>query len=180
MRRQIRKYLPDHKIIRGNPWFAPFANSLLHPRLWHLNRHSVAGGVAAGLFCGLIPGPFQMLGAAICAVVFRVNLPLALLVTVYTNPLTIVPLYIVAFAIGQGVLVENGHAFVAPPEFGDHGLLVWTEHLIEWMIGLGAPLALGLVLLASGLAVAGYFLVRLAWRFYLIRAWRKRGRRIRR
>ena len=88
----------------ANRWLAPFENTLLHPRLWDLNRHSAAGAVAAGLFCGLIPGPLQMLGAAICAVVFRVNLPLALLTTLYTNPFTIVPLYIAAFAIGQWVL----------------------------------------------------------------------------
>ncbi len=37
-------------------------------------------------------------------------------------------------------------------------------------------LALGLVLLASGLALAGYVLVKLAWRIYLVRAWRQRGR----
>ena len=74
MRRQIRHYLPDHEAIRGNRWLRPFQNTLLHPRLWDLNRHSAAGAVAAGMFCGLIPGPLQMLGAAICAVVFRVNL----------------------------------------------------------------------------------------------------------
>ena len=54
--------------------------------------------------------------------------------------------------------------------------MAWTHALIEWMIGLGAPLALGLTLLASGLALAGYFLVRLAWRIYLVRAWRRRRR----
>ena len=68
MRRYLRKYLPDHETIRNNPWLRPFESSLLHPRLWHLNRHSAAGAVAAGLFCGLIPGPLQMLGAAISAV----------------------------------------------------------------------------------------------------------------
>jgi uncharacterized protein (DUF2062 family) len=102
MRRQLRKYLPDHEAIRGQPLAAPFENTLLHPRLWDLNRHSAAGAVAAGMFCGLIPGPLQMLGAAICAVVFRVNLPLAMLTTLYTNPFTIVPLYVVAYAIGSG------------------------------------------------------------------------------
>ena len=96
MRKHLKKYLPDHEAIHGNRWLRPFRNSLLHPRLWHLNRRSAAGAVAAGLFCGLIPGPLQMLGAAICALVFRVNLPLALLVTLYTNPFTIVPLYVLA------------------------------------------------------------------------------------
>lgn len=177
MRRQIRKFLPDHEAIRTNRWLAPFENTLLHPRLWHLNRHSAAGAVAAGMFCGLIPGPLQMLGAAICAVIFRVNLPLAMFTTLYTNPFTIIPLYIVAFALGQWALPGEDRRFVAPPELGAAGLVAWIHALIDWMIGLGAPLAVGLVLLASGLAVAGYFGVRLAWRIYLVRAWHRRSTR---
>ena len=178
MRRHIQKVLPDHDAIRSNRWLAPFENTLLHPRLWHLNRHSAAGAVAAGMFCGLIPGPFQMLGAAICAVVFRVNLPLAMLTTLYTNPFTIVPLYIVAFALGQWALPGESRLFVAPPEPGEAGVIAWIRALIDWMIGLGTPLALGLVLLASGLAFAGYVAVRVAWRLYLVRAWRQRHRRL--
>ncbi|MDP2134632.1 MAG: DUF2062 domain-containing protein [Sulfuritalea sp.] len=177
MRRHLLKLLPDHEAIRGNRWLAPFENTLLHPRLWHLNRRSAAGAVAAGLLCGLIPGPLQMAGAAICAVTFRVNLPLALLTTLYTNPLTIVPLYIAAYSIGQWTLPGAHHAFVAPPEFGDAGLAAWIRALIDWMLGLGAPLALGLVLLAGGLSIAGYFLVRMMWRFYLVRAWHRRRER---
>ena len=176
MRREIRKFLPDHEAIRSNRWLRPFENTLLHPRLWDLNRHSAAGAVAAGMFCGLIPGPLQMLGAAICAVVFRVNLPLAMLTTFYTNPFTIVPLYIVAYAIGQWVLPGPGQRFVPPPDWGDESFTAWIGILIDWMAGLGAPLALGLVLLASGLALAGYALMQMAWRIYLMRAWRHRRR----
>jgi uncharacterized protein (DUF2062 family) len=177
MHRHIRKVLPDHEAVRGNRWLAPFENTLLHPRLWHLNRRSAAGAVAAGMFCGLIPGPLQMLGAAICAVAFRVNLPLAMLTTLYTNPFTIVPLYIAAFGIGQWALPGEHDRFVAPPEPDAAGLIAWMQALIDWMIGLGAPLALGLVLLALGLALAGYLLVRIAWRIYLVRTWHQRRRR---
>ncbi|MFA6064135.1 MAG: DUF2062 domain-containing protein [Gallionella sp.] len=177
MRHKLRQYLPDHEAIRSNRWFAPFETTLLHPRLWHLNRRSVAGAVAAGMFCGLIPGPFQMLGAAICAVIFRVNLPLAMVTTFYTNPFTIVPLYIVAFAIGKWALPGEHKQFVAPPELGESGLIDWMHALIHWMAGLGTPLALGLVLLASGLAVVSYFAIRLGWRIYLIRTWHQRHHR---
>lgn len=183
MRKWLRRYTPDHAAVHGNRWLAPFKNTLLHPRLWHLNRHSVAGAVAAGLICGLIPGPFQMLGAAICAVLFRINLPLALITTLYTNPLTIVPLYLLAFALGRHVLGLFGHAggrFVAPPGYGDAGaesLLDWIGALWDWMIQLGAPLAIGLPLLAVLLAVCGYLVVRVAWRIHLMHAWRERRRR---
>lgn len=182
MRKHLRKYLPDHQSISANRWLAPFHNTLLHPRLWHLNRRSAAGAVAAGLFCGLIPGPLQMLGAAICAVIFRVNLPLALFTTLYTNPLTIVPLYLVAFTLGKLALGEMAHGeFIAPPDYGDAGLLAWIGQLADWMIGLGKPLALGLLLLASLLALLGYLAMRLFWRFHLTRAWRRRAhsRRVR-
>lgn len=177
MRKHIRKFLPHHEAVHGNKWLAPFANTLLHPRLWHLNRHSAAGAVAAGLFCGLIPGPFQMLGAAICALVFRVNLPLALITTLYTNPLTIVPLYVAAYELGKWALPGEGGRFVAPPEYAAEGLIAWLHELIDWTVHLGRPLAAGLLLLAALLAFAGYLAMRLAYRLYLVHHWRQRTAR---
>lgn len=173
MRRHLRKYLPHPDSISDNRWLRPFRSSLLHPRLWHLNRHSAAGAVAVGLFCGLIPGPLQMIGAAIGALVFKVNLPLAMLVTLYTNPLTIVPLYLVAYEIGRLAIGDSGH-FVPPPDLDFSNLASWAHATMEWMFGLGKPLGIGLPLLASLLAVAGYFATKAAWRIWLIRAWRRR------
>ena len=176
MRKHLKRYLPNHEAVHGNRWLRPFRNSLLHPRLWHLNRHSAAGAVAAGLFCGLIPGPLQMLGAAICALVFRVNLPLAMFVTLYTNPFTIVPLYLVAYQIGR-LATGDSAGFVTPPDFEMTRFIEWTQAMQTWMIGVGKPLGIGLVLLATLLAMAGYVLTRAAWRFWLIRAWRRRQAR---
>lgn len=114
-----------------------------------------------------------MLGAAICALVFRVNLPLAVFVTLYTNPFTIVPLYIVAYQIGRFAIGES-NGFVAPPDFNASDLIGWTTAMQGWMLGAAKPLGIGLVLLASGLAVVGYIATRAAWRAYLIAAWRRR------
>lgn len=178
MRKQLQKYLPDGDAIRNNRWLRPFGNTLLHPRLWHLNRHSAAGAVAVGLFCGLIPGPFQMLGSALCALLWRVNLPLAMIVTLYSNPLTIGPLYLVAFWLGKLALTlvgQNAAAQFAPmPELQGGDWLGWFVALTDWVIGLGLPLALGLPILGGLLAIAGYVFMRFAWRYYLIRAWRRR------
>jgi uncharacterized protein len=177
MRRLLKRHLPDHESLAANRWLAPFGSTLFHPRLWHLNRHSAAGAIAVGLFCGLIPGPFQMLGAAICCLLFRVNLPLALFTTLYTNPLTIVPLYILAFAIGEWILGNGSGHFTEPPEWGPASLWSWLEALAHWMAGLGRPLFLGLIVLAFSLSLTGYLLTRIAWRAHLIHNWNKRRSR---
>lgn len=176
MRKHLKKYLPDHSAVRDNRWLRPFQSSLTHPRLWHLNRHSAAGAVAAGLACGLIPGPFQMFFAALCALVFRVNLPLAMLVTLYTNPLTLVPIYLLAYRLGR-LATGDGETFIAPPDFDPAAMLAWLQAMLGWIAGVGKPLGIGLVLLAIGLAPIGYFVVQAAWRYYLIAAWRRRRQR---
>ncbi len=177
MRRTLRSLIPSHEAIHGSPWLRPFRKTLLHPRLWHLNRHSAAGGVAVGLFCGLIPGPFQMLGAAIACVLWRVNLPLAMITTLYSNPITIVPLYIAAYAMGAILLGQSPSGFVHPPEMNGMGFIEWSQTLLPWAVGLGKPLLFGLVVLAMTLAVAGYLSVRATWRIWLIRTWRTRNAR---
>lgn len=127
-----------------------------------------------GLFCGLIPGPLQMLGAALLAVLFRVNLPVALFVTLYTNPFTILPLYLLAYQLGAWVSgTEMDAAFTALPELHWHD---WFWPLIQWMSSLGHAFAIGLPLLALLLAMSGYILTRIAWHGWIL--WRLRQRRL--
>src|SRR5436190_16126595 len=176
-RKFFRKYLPSHEAIRNNRYIARFGTLLHHPNLWHLNRHSVAGGVAIGMFSGLVPGPLQMLTAAILAVPLRVNLPVALATTLYTNPLTIGPLYVIAYWIGTLFVPGDGAPFSHPPGFDWSNLGAWLRALLEWSLSLGKPLAVGLVALAAGLAIAGYVVVQLAWRVHVVLAWRRRKAR---
>lgn len=177
-RKYIRKVIPDVAKVREVKGLSMFGDSLFHPALWHLNRRSAAGGVAVGLFCGLIPGPLQMLSAAIVCVFLRVNLPLALVTTLYTNPLTIVPLYLVGYQIGGFIL--GAHGVAKPPTLPDWdwtNMVASMEAMSRWMMGLGAPLALGVFVLASILAALGYVTVRGIWSVYLRRAWHARRER---
>lgn len=175
-RKFFRKFLPSHESIRQHRHIARFGSLLHHPNLWHLNRKSVSGGVAAGLFAGLVPGsnPVQFAAAAILAVAFRVNLPVAVIVTLYTNPFTIVPLYILAYGIGSLFFSGNESALSYPPAVDWSQLGVSIEAYFTWLLALGKPLALGLFVLAAGLAVVGYVAVQLAWRVHTILAWRRR------
>jgi uncharacterized protein len=176
-RKFFRRYLPDGDTVRAYRYLAWLGRWLHHPNLWHLNRHSVAGGFAIGLFAGLIPGPLQMITAALIAVPLKKNLPVALLTTLYTNPFTIVPLYLLAFAYGRLLLGAGHHPVVVEPYDWDWShSLDSLQGLAHWMLSLGPPLAVGLVALALTLAAAGYFAVQIAWRAYVVIAWRHRAR----
>jgi len=177
-RKFFRRFLPTHSSISANPWFVRFGGRLQHPNFWHLNRHSVAGGVAVGLFAGLVPGPLQMLVALLLAIPLHVNLPVALLVTLYTNPLTIVPLYLLAYQYGA-LLIGHSADDVAVKTFEMDWLNLADSMraLGHWCLSLGKPLALGLPALALTLAGIGYFGVKLAWRVHVTLAWRARRAR---
>ena len=179
-RKFFKKYLPSHESIRENRFVGLFGTWLHHHNLWHLHRRSVAGGVAVGLFAGLIPGsnPVQFFFAALLAIAFKVNLPVAVATTLYSNPLTILPIYIAAYAIGAFV-TGNGSDSMPQTELHlmDKSIQDWVPAMIDWVVSLGKPLLVGLLLLAMLLSVGGYFLVRGAWRVYIVLEWRKRSRR---
>ena len=174
-RKLFKKYLPSHESIRKNRFVAVFGKTLHHHNLWHLHRRSVAGGVAVGLFSGLIPGPLQIIAAVLLSVAFKVNLPVAAVTTLYTNPLTIVPLYLLAYQMGAFFTGANNNGGIkATLDLDNKGISEWLPAFMEWLGSLGKPLAVGLPLLALLLAFAGYFIVLGAWRMHVVHSWRKR------
>lgn len=174
MRKFFRRFLPSHDAVKSQRWLQPFADWLHHPNLWHLHRRSVAGGVAVGLFCGLIPGPLQMIFAALLAVLFRVNLPVAAFTTFYTNPFTILPLYALAYELGSWVNGVPGGVKLAKLSFPEMQWDDWVGKLWDWLVMLGEPILIGLPLLAASIAVIGYVSVRVAWRVAVVLRWRAR------
>lgn len=158
-RRIIKRYLPDHGKFREHPHLRRFGARLQDGNLWHLNRHSVSGGVALGLFCALLPLPLQMLIAGGLAIWLRVNLPISVILVWITNPLTIGPVWYISYRVGTWLLD-------LPPrdidfELSFHSLLVTMQ-------GVWKPLLLGSVVLGALLALLGFLLVRLAWRLYVV------------
>ncbi len=180
LRKYLRRVLPSHQSILDNRYIARFGHRLQHHNLWHLHRRSVAGGVAAGLFAGLIPGsnPVQFAAGTLLAIAFKVNLPLSTLVTLYSNPLTIVPLYWLAFKLGQLVLwQDNGELPAMAMGLEGKGFTEWFPTALNWITSVGKPLLIGLPLLAIALALIGYFVTDWAWRLGVMWQWRQRKNR---
>ena len=141
------------------------------PYFWTLNRRQAAVSVAVGLFCGLMPGPTQMISALMVAYFLRTNLPVAVFSTLYTNPLTYMPLYFLAYQIGARLLGTEAGAELVFPEWQNGHFFADAWH---WLLGAGKPLLVGVPTLGALLAVAGYFIVLGLWRLNTARQWQRR------
>lgn len=156
--------------------------------LWHLNRHSVAKGLAAGLWWAWIPIPAQTVGACGTAWKVRGNLPLAFAMCWVSNPLTMFPAIYICYKIGLLVtgqpglpnFVETLKSIFAQAEAAGwwHGVKK-LAHFGWENLGVLWPFWVGCVVFSSLNALAAYFGVHALWRWNLVRRWRKRGHHIR-
>lgn len=176
-RKYFRKYLPDHATIRDHRHLRWAGSWLKHPNLWHLNRASVAGGVAVGMIGALVPGPVQMLSAALLALLFRVNLPVAMATTLISNPLTWPFIILAALFIGEFLLgtEATGSPINIHFDWSDWG--AFLPEFWHWLLSLGEAFLLGEIILAGILAVLGYSAVHIAWRLYLLAYLKRRRQR---
>jgi uncharacterized protein len=129
--------------------------------LFAFNRRPLAMGVAIGLFCGLIPGPLQVAATIVMCSLMRGNIVAGVVTTFYTNPLTIIPLYILAFHIGDYLL--PGVYTLQPFADVKFGGIEWISAVSSWVQTLGWPLAVGLPVMGLWFAVNGFWLVNYLW-----------------
>ena len=164
-RRIIKRYMPDPEFIRSHKHLR-FLGTLLHdPNILHLNRRSVSGAFAVGLFMAFVPVPFQMVLGAVGAIVARVNLPISVALVWLTNPLTMGPMYYFCYKVGAWTL-------------GTPPLNITFEFTPEWMLQelshIWQPFLLGCFLTGLGSAVLGYASIRLLWRLHVQHSWKQR------
>jgi len=112
------------------------------------------------------------------AIVFKGNIPIAVLIILCPGSLTIVPIYLAAYAIGEFV-ISNSTIEMPQVELSilDKNMVEWFSTMINWMASLGKTLLTGISILAILLSVIGYFTAHAVWRLYVIYAWRKRVQR---
>lgn len=138
------------KDVLANRYLQIFGDVLHNPNLWHFNRRSVANATAIGLFCAYLPMPFEMLAAALGAILFSGNLPLAIAWVWISNPVTWIPLYTPAYLLGNWLLDKEaataGH--------------VTMNVLIESY----AALWLGCLIIGTVASICGWIIVHQLWR----------------
>lgn len=150
----LKRYLPDPAKIKNIKALAFLGDKLHSPNLWHLNRRSVARAFAVGLWAMYTPPlPWQQVIAAIGAIYFNANLPIAVALVWITNPLTWLPLYYFAYQVGA---IAMGSPTFSFDQFS-------SLFSIEKVMELGAPLLLGCFILMNIGAILGYFGVQWVW-----------------
>ncbi|MDH4022475.1 MAG: DUF2062 domain-containing protein [Gammaproteobacteria bacterium] len=155
---------------RGNQrdaaWYLrPFQVLLAHPVYFSINRRSITGGLAIGLFIGVLPFVGHMPAAALAALLLRVNLPVAVLSVWIGNPLTYGPIFYGEYLLGAFLLDLPPMALSLDLPLGE---------LISRLAAAWRPLWLGAILSALLLSGTGYLLGNAAWR--LMTRWRLKHR----
>lgn len=150
-------------------WYArPFARAFADSRLWSLQRRSITGAFGAGLAICFIPLPIHIPVALLVAIAARVNVPTIIATVFLINPLTVMPVYYVAYIVGRWLLGQEPGAFDF--EFSWY----WLQH------GLGPmwkPFLLGCLACALTLSVSGRLLLDRLWMWRTQQKYRKRGPR---
>ena len=155
-RKFFQRFLPKPQTIKENKTLQIFGDWLHGPNLWHLNRRSVAGAFAVGLFFAWMPVPFQMVLAAGAAILFSTNLPLSIALVWITNPVTIPAMFYFAYLVGTWIIGEP------PTDFSFELTMDWLLNELEssWK-----PFLIGCFSLASISSLIGYFAIDAFWRY---------------
>lgn len=146
-----------------------FGDLLHDPNLWHMNRRSVAKAFMVGLFFAWWPVPFQMVLAAAGAIKVHSNLPLSIALVWITNPVTMPPMFYIAYLVGTWV--------IGVPEM-NFSMELSFEWLMNEMTAIWKPFLTGCLMLGVISSLVGYFGINWIWRYSVVkkRAHSKKGK----
>tara|TARA_R110002072_G_scaffold155883_3_gene306318 strand:+ start:8855 stop:9484 length:630 start_codon:yes stop_codon:yes gene_type:complete len=165
LRNFLKRYLPKKEHIHKHGGLHLLSDYLHDPNIWHLHRRSSAAGAAIGMFCAFIPFPVQTIISAALAILFRVNLPLAIVFSFFSNPVTIPPLFFFAYQIGAMLLGLDEK---------DVKFSFSWEWITNTLVHIWEPLLLGCFIMGTISSILTYSIIRLIWRLTAISKWEKR------
>jgi uncharacterized protein (DUF2062 family) len=167
----ITRHIPKRETLHQNRMLRPFAHHLSKPELWRMHRRSVPRGVAVGLGIGIIIPFMHTLLAALLAIPLRANVAIAAAFTLLVNPLTIPPLYYLAYRTGVWELQADAAVINPAAAKQVSGEL---SRFLFWIHEASGPIAAGILTIAIVAAVVGYGLTAVVWRFWLARKLKRR------
>ena len=118
--------------------------------IWSYKQGPIARATAIGLFCALLPIPFQMAIAAPASIYFLANLPIAIALVWITNPITMPFILYLQYKLGAYILGLEAIEITLSIDAASK-----IMHLI-WR-----PLVLGSVVSAIIFSIVGYVAVNL-------------------
>lgn len=168
-RRIIRKLSAKVQTLRDRWYVRVFGQRLTDPALWSLQRRGITGAFAVGLAICFVPLPVHIPLAIACALLMRLNVPVIVGTIFLVNPLTMVPVYYLAYRVGALTLGWKQKRF--------HFELSW-----DWLqYGLGPlwkPFLLGCAICAVLAAVLGWVALEFVWRQHVRKKYRERHQRL--
>lgn len=164
-RKFIKRYLPDHDTVRKQWFLRPFQALLHDPALLFPNRRTASLALGVGLFWAFVPIPFQMAPAALIAVWWRVNVPIAMASVWITNPFTMGPIFYAQYRVGAWLLGQDP---------GDFHFELSLEWLTEGFMHIWQPMLLGTVVFAVVFSLLGYVVMNRIWMVSVMRRYKAR------
>jgi hypothetical protein len=170
----FRRYMPSRENMARNKYLRPIAHRFLSPELWRFTRRSVPRGIALGLFSAFIVPFGQIFLAAFLALPSRANVPLAALVTLITNPLTIAFWAVIANRVGKFMLrLDAATTGVAA---GQMKGTRWDMVVDAFQVA--GVTVVGFMVLSVVTAAVGYLVSSAVWRVLVSRRRAKRLKRM--
>ncbi len=158
-RKFFRKFALNRDALHSRWYLKPFSGLLGDPRLRTITRKSVVPAVAIGVFVAWVPLPGHMLIASLLAIALRANIAIAMLMTWFSNPITMAILFAIAYGVGAAILQ------IPPEPFAFELSWAWLGEQIErgWQ-----PLFLGCFVLASATSAIAYVGLNAVWRASIV------------
>lgn len=171
----LQTWLPRPEHVKALKIMRIFGDRASNPKLWYINRRSIAIAIFIGSFWGILPIPLHSLLILLSVLLLQVNLPIALLLAWLMNPVTFVPIIWTGFWIGSKIFqapmlnIERLKALLVQLQ---DWILHWGHGPLD--LSIAKILATGLLIEATCIALLLSGLSYLLWHWQLVRAWQRR------
>lgn len=120
---------------------------LFDRRLWRPNIHSVAVGLSIGVFCSMLPIPFQMVVAALLCLIGRGTIPVAVAACWISNPITQAPLVFAQNKLGE--LIRDWSEWNLLEKIDKDGIIPFIKikvNLADYLVGVFVTAVVGSII----------------------------------